>query len=69
MVDRENSLWKSYRGLILLIYAVGYAVTFANLVKAQAGIIHSGGDLVRVVIEALFLSFIWPAYWILRIAG
>lgn len=57
-----------HRDAVLLAYAVGNALTFAQLIKAQAGHIQSG-DLAWVVLEALFLSFIWPVYWILRIAG
>jgi len=57
-------LWNRHRNELLIAYALGNALTYAYLVKGQAGSVYDGASLSDVMFEALFLSFIWPIYWL-----
>lgn len=60
-------LWNRYRYQLLVAYALGNAMTYAYLVKGQARAVGDGSSLTDLVFEALFLSFIWPVYWLGRL--
>lgn len=59
-------MWAKHRDTILWIYAIGNAVTFAQLVRAQVPSIETASDITWVVLKALAIACAWPVYWPIR---
>ena len=50
------------RNLLILVYLVGNALTYRNLVKADPSPALDTGTMLR----NLGVSFLWPLYWLIN---
>jgi hypothetical protein len=60
---------RQIRDSLLIACAVGNAVTFAQLMRSQAAVIHQTGDVVGPVLTNLAIACVWPIYLLWKLFG